>query len=500
MKDIFQEYEPDILETMSNLSSDEVFTPPDIANKVLDLLPKEIWTNPEIKILDPCSKSGIFLRESAKRLMVGLETEIPDIEKRRAHIFKEMLFGISITELTSLISRRSLYYSKDANSKESVIKFDDKSGNIIYQRSEHDYFADKCTICGAVKTNIERGEILENYAYEFIHDNKIFADMRFDVVVGNPPYQLDDDGFGRSAKAIYHLFVEQAFKLRPGYVAMIIPSRWFIGGKVPSQFRKRMLGSKQFRNLVDFEDSSEVFPNVTIRGGVCYFLYEKHYEGKCKVETYQGNKLTSTSDRYLGEFGDVFIRHNEALSIISKVQKKSIKFMNDQVSTRNAFGMQSNFSSYREIQTKGDYKLFYKGRGEGWVDPKFVTKNKDWVHKYKVLSLAAYGTSGSKPYQVTSRPKIVDPGSVSTETYLVCGVYDTKKEAEALENYMKTKFVRFLIYLRVITQHIKPDSFSFVPIPDLNRNWNDKNLYEEYSLTKQEIQFIEANIRSFEDD
>ena len=225
MQNIFQEFEPDILETMSNLSSDEVFTPPEIANKVLDTLPIDIWENPDIKILDPCSKSGVFLREAAKRLMKGLELKIPNEKKRREHIFKEMLFGISITELTSLISRRSLYYSKDASNDESVVKFKEKEGNILYQRADHEFVANKCKICGAVKTNIDRGEEFENYAYEFIHDNKIFSDMRFDVIVGNPPYQLDDDGYGRSAKAIYHLFVEQAFKLRPGYVAMVIPSR-----------------------------------------------------------------------------------------------------------------------------------------------------------------------------------------------------------------------------------------------------------------------------------
>jgi len=500
MQNIFQEFEPDILETMSNLSSDEVFTPPEIANKVLDTLPIDIWENPDIKILDPCSKSGVFLREAAKRLMKGLELKIPDEKKRREHIFKEMLFGISITELTSLISRRSLYYSKDASNDESVVKFKEKEGNILYQRADHEFVANKCKICGAVKTNIDRGEELENYAYEFIHDNKIFSDMRFDVIVGNPPYQLDDDGYGRSAKAIYHLFVEQAFKLRPGYVAMVIPSRWFIGGKVPSQFRKRMLSSKQFRNLVDYEDSSEVFPNVTIRGGVCYFLYDKHYEGKCKVENYKEGKITSTSERYLGEFGDVFIRHSEALSIISKVQKKANSFMNEQVSTRNAFGMQSNFWNYSENKKHGHYKLYFKGGGEGWVHPKFVTKNNDWVHMYKVLSLAAYGTSGSKPYQVTSRPKVVSPGSVSTETYLVCGVYDSLEKAEALETYLKTKFVRFLIYLRVITQHIKPDSFSFVPVPDLTKSWDDKKLYKEYSLTDEEIEFIEDHIRPIEDE
>ena len=221
----------DILETISNLSNDEVFTPPSVANEMLDQLPKEIWTNPNIKILDPCSKTGIFLRESAKRLYVGLEKEIPDEKIRRDHIFINNLYGIPITELTSLISRRTLYYSKDASSEYSVTKLPNKHGNLYYERSEHDFFAEKCRICGAVEDTLGRGEKFENYAYPFLHNSNIYSDMKFDVVIGNPPYQLDDGGFGE-ALHIYNLFVEQAFKLKPRYVCMIIPSRWFLVEKV----------------------------------------------------------------------------------------------------------------------------------------------------------------------------------------------------------------------------------------------------------------------------
>ena len=484
---------------MSNLSSDEVFTPPDVANKVLDLIPDSLWQNPDIKVLDPCLKSGVFLRETAKRLMVGLEDKIKDEKKRREHIFTNMLYGIAITELTALISRRSLYYSKNADSKFSVYKFNNEEGNIIYKRSEHDFFAGKCNICGAIEDKLERGEEFENYAYSFIHEEDVFKDMKFDIVIGNPPYQLDDAGFGRSAKAIYHLFVDQAFKLKPGYVSMIIPSRWFIGGKLPKEFRERMLQSKNFINLVDFPEAGDVFPGVTIRGGVCYFLYDKNYDGKCKIESYKKGELVSSSKRFLGEFGNIFIRHNEALPIIKKVMKNETKFMDKQVSTRNAFGMESNFFNYSDKKKPGSYKLYYKFGGEGWVNPKFVTKNNEWVHKYKVLSLAAYGTSGDYPHQVTSKPKIVNPGSVSTETYLVCGVYNSEEEAKNLESYLRTRFVRFLIYFRVITQHIKPDSFSFVPIPDLSKNWTDKKLYEKYKISNDEINFIEKHIREMDE-
>ena len=278
---------PDILDCIANLSSDEVFTPPEVANQVLDLLPKEVWSDPNIKILDPCCKTGIFLRESARRLMVGLEKAIPDEEKRREHIFKKILFGIAITELTGLVSRRSLYYSKDASSDYSIVQFKDSDGNITYKRTEHDYVQGKCRICGSPYENLERGDSMENYAYQFIHEQEA-SDMKFDVIIGNPPYQVDDGGAGRSASPIYHLFVNQAFRLKPRYVAMIIPSRWFAGGKGLDSFREQMLASTQFRNLVDFPNSNDIFQTVKIEGGVCYFLWDEKYDGRCKVETVNG--------------------------------------------------------------------------------------------------------------------------------------------------------------------------------------------------------------------
>jgi len=268
LNNIFKKRMPDILECIANLSSDEVFTPPQVANQILDLLPKEIWSNPDLKILDPFCKTGIFLRECARRLMIGLENKIADEDKRREHIFRNMLYGIAITNITSLTTRRSLYYSKTATSKHSVVKFGNAYGNIIYENIEHTFKDKKCIYCGASES-YNRGKDLENHAYQFIHKdvNNLFKNMKFDVIIGNPPYQLSDGGgTGSSSVPIYHKFIEKAIEINPRYISMIIPSRWFAGGKGLDDFRKKTLSDKRMKILVDYPNAEECFPGVSIEG------------------------------------------------------------------------------------------------------------------------------------------------------------------------------------------------------------------------------------------
>lgn len=316
----YENHNPDVLSCLASLSNDEVFTPPNIANKMLDLLPKDIWSDPTIKFLDPCSKSGVFLREIAKRLIVGLEDIYPDIQKRVNHICKEQLYGIAITELTSLLSRRSLYCSKHANGEYSICTGDFKEeGQIIFEPTRHIWVGKKCQFCGANRDNYDRPDDLEAHAYLFIHvlkPEEIF-DMKFDVIVGNPPYQLSDGGNGMSAKPIYHLFVEQAMKLNPRYITMIIPARWYAGGKGLDTFRQKMLNDDRIRVLVDFENSQDVFQGVDIAGGICYFLWDRDNKGECSVTSHFGDQL-ETSSRSLNEF-ETFIRHGKAVKIVNKV-------------------------------------------------------------------------------------------------------------------------------------------------------------------------------------
>ena len=490
---------PDILDCISNLSSDEVFTPPRIANQVLDLLPEEIWKNPNIKILDPSAKSGVFLREAAKRLMDGLKEQIPNEDERREHIFKQMLYGIALTKLTGLVSRRSLYYSKDASSKEfSVVVFDDPQGNIHYSRGEHIYEGKKCTHCGASRGIIERGDHLENFAYQFIHKplEEIF-NMKFDVIIGNPPYQLGDGGGagGSSAMPIYHYFIEQARQLKPRYISMIIPARWYAGGKGLDDFREKMIHDKTIKNLVDFPEASECFSSVEIKGGVCYFLMDSEYSGNCEVKTIFDGEEISVEKRNLSEAGDVFIRDNKAIPIFHKVRKKKEETMNEVVSSRKPFGLDGRFRGSRKEQ-KNSIK-FYKREREGvvFIKAEDVESNHHLISKWKVLVPKAGDGRWRIPMKVTGNIIVAEPNSACSETFLVAGSFDTEEEARNLAGYMKTKFFRFLVSMRTTSHNLTKANFAFVPVQDMSRAWTDEALYKKYKLSAIEINHIEESIR-----
>ena len=337
MKTLQTNYNPDVLSCLANLSNDEVLTPPNLVNNILDLLPKELWSNPDAKFLDPVSKSGVFLREIAKRLMIGLEKKMPNKQKRINHIFENQLYGIAITELTALLSRRSVYCSKTANGKYSICEtFDNEQGNIRYERLQHTWENGKCTQCGASQEVYDRGDEAESYAYNFIHTEnpaKLFTnkklkkgqEMKFDVIVGNPPYQLNDGGAQMSASPIYHKFIQQAKKLNPRFLSMIVPARWYSGGKGLDEFRDEMLKDKRMKVLHDFHETSDVFPGLNIRGGICYFLWENDYNGDCEVINHNKGETISTKRPLLEKSANIFVRYNQAMSILSKVQKNKKK-------------------------------------------------------------------------------------------------------------------------------------------------------------------------------
>ena len=316
-------HNPDVLSCLANLSSDEVFTPPEIANAMLDLLPQELFSDPSATFLDPCCKSGVFLREIAKRLNKGLEAHIPNREDRLEHIFRNQLFGIAITELTSLLARRGVYCSKYPNGPYSVVRFDNADGNIRYKHITHSWRGGKCVFCGASQAAYgeqARQEGLESHAYEFIHTNNpnnLFP-MNFDVIIGNPPYQLSDGGDTEERRRggaipLYHLFIQQAKKLDPRYLIMIVPSRWFSGGRGLNQFRNEMLNDKRIEQIVDYPDSSECFPGVQIEGGICYFLWTRGHDKNCLVKTIQGTKISSMIRPLLENKVETFIRYNLSL-------------------------------------------------------------------------------------------------------------------------------------------------------------------------------------------
>lgn len=493
-------YNPDVLTCLANLSNDEVFTPPSLANSMLDQLPDELWSDPNATFLDPVSKSGVFLREIAKRLMDGLESQIPDTQERINHIYTKQLFGIGITELTALLTRRSLYCSKYANGKYSIVTgFNDEDGNVQFTRTEHKWFNDHCVFCKASQDEYDRSEELETHAYKFIHTNKPeeLYDMQFDVIIGNPPYQLNDGGGrGTSATPLYQKFVEQAIKLQPRYLSMIIPSRWFAGGKGLDEFRANMLNDRHLRKVVDYFDSTEVFPGVDISGGINYFLWDRDHPGDTEVMTMRDGKESIMSRPLLESGSDTFVRFNEAIPILRRIQEKRENSIIEIISSRKPFGDIVN-SAIKEKSFEGSTKVYAYPKN-GYIHKVAVNTNKEWIDRHKVFIAKAYGERGTFPYLVTGKPFLGEPGAVSTETYLLIGPFTTESEAQNAKNYIATRFFRFLTLLKKNTQNAPKGVYSFVPIQDFTEEWTDEKLYKKYGITEDEIAFIESMIRPME--
>ncbi|MGB4990851.1 MAG: Eco57I restriction-modification methylase domain-containing protein [Pyrinomonadaceae bacterium] len=479
---------------------------------MLDLLPGEFWSDKNATFLDPVCKSGVFLREIAKRLIEGLKDEIPDLQERLDHIFKKQLFGIGITELTSLLARRSVYCSKKADGEYSIVQFDSEQGNIIFDRIEHTWKNNRCEYCGASKAEYERQADLETHAYQFIHYEKpeeIF-DMKFDVIIGNPPYQLSDGGHGASAKPIYHQFVQQAIKLSPRFLSMVIPSRWFVGGRVGelSEFREEMLRDSRIRKIHDFPNASDCFPGVEIKGGVNYFLWERDSKGDCKIYSHEGDKIISEAERPLLEKGlNTFIRKNDAIPILKKVMRLGEATFDSIVSANDPFGFDvREENSMRRI--KPDYKhkefdnsvaFYYNGwkkEGLGYISRAHIKKNSDWLDKSKLFVPKAIGIGDSKSDQV--KPLEPQSNSCCSETYIVFGPFESNQELQNVLSYVNTKFFHFFLSLKKITQEARRGVYSLIPLQDFTQSWTDQSLYEKYELTEIEIDVIESTVRSMD--
>ena len=513
-------HNPDVLTCIANLSNDEVFTPPELANQMLDTLEQSwassnngenIWTNKEVTFLDPCTKSGVFLREIVKRLNIGLTVEIPDLTERVNHILTKQVFGIGITQLTSLLARRSLYCSKNAKGKYSIAReFETNEGNIWFERTEHTWVNGKCKFCGASKGEYSRTSELETHAYVFIHSENIKkqlsemfgAKMQFDVIIGNPPYQLSDGGAAASARPIYHLFIEQAKKLEPRFLCMVVPARWYSGGKGLDEFRSEMLSDPLLSEIHDYPETDMVFPGVNIRGGICYFLRSKAHTGNAKVVNYKKNSDPIISHRPLLEEGLLsFVRYNEAISILTKVRSKKEPTFDNRVQSRNPYGIPSDFSDFSSAKSaKNSVTLFRSRRGastdkEVFVSEKHIINNMEFKDKIKVLVSKASPGGDEYPHSVLGRPFVAPKNSVSTETYLIVDFPKSATEAHNLVSYMETRFFRFLVSLIKNTQNISKGSFAFVPVQDLVEPWTDEKLYKKYGISKEEVQFIESMIR-----
>lgn len=538
---------PDVLTCIANLSNDEVFTPPEFARRMLDTVAEawatdnggaNIWADKAVTFLDPFTKSGVFLREITQRLVWGLAHEIPNLEQRVDHILTKQVFGIGVTQLTALLARRSLYCSKDASTEYSVAasfrEGKDPGGNVWFQRIEHSWVgatqfvetADengnpitkgtdgKCKYCGANQRDYDRGDQLESHAYALIHADDVKArishmfgdNMQFDVIVGNPPYQLGQSGgeaVGSFAMPIYQKFVDAAKALEPRYAVIVIPSRWFAGGRGLDQFRQDMLTDRRLRVLVDFPDSREVFAGVDIAGGVSYFLWDSSWTGTCEVTTVSGGVAGPTMCRYLDEY-DILVRYNDAVSILHRVlatpSSDSFASLASRVAPIQPFSIRTNFRGAESDEGMVAPVLLYQNGGTGWIERAAIPRNVEWVDQWKVFLSGAASEHGgqtdkSGTRRVFSRILIGGPGTACTETYLVASRFDTQAEAINFAAYLRTKFVRFLVSLRTNTQHLYSERFAFVPDLPMDRTWADEDLYALYGLTTEEVAYIECNIK-----
>ena len=501
-------YNPDVLTCLANLSNDEVFTPPDVANKMLDLLPEKFWSDKTITFLDPCTKSGVFLREITKRLLIGLENEIPNLQERIDHILTKQVFGIGITELTALLTRRSLYCSKNANQEFSITKaFDNNDGNIFYKNIEHSWKNLKCEYCGASKDLFNRKFFLEQHAYNFIHtDNpKELFNMKFDVIIGNPPYQIAEGGGGStdSAMPLYNKFIENSIKLNPRFLSMIIPSRWMIGGRGLDSFRKKMIEDKRIKAIYDFENEKECFSGVNIDGGISYFLWEKNYNGECKY-TFKPSKGEAVEvKRSLANNHSKFIlRDVRYLSLIEKVSKKGTSF-SEIVSSTMPYGIRKflfndpkrypksnlNYNKFENSLRIHGVKGLKGGakRMVGFINQETVTRNIESINKHKLFFTTSYSTNAINPPEIITGK----PGDICTETFLEIGPFDSKKERDNCLSYMKTNFFKTLLFIGKGSMQVTKSVFSYVPLIKFNSEISDDFLYKKFNLNDKDIKLIE---------
>jgi site-specific DNA-methyltransferase (adenine-specific) len=503
---------PDVLTCIANLSNDEVFTPPEFASQMLDALAEawaanhagaNLWSDKTVRFLDPCTKSGVFLREITSRLTKGLADEMPNLNERVNHVLTKQVFGIGITYLTSLLARRSVYCSKHANGPHSITKdLANDAGNIWFERLAHTWVDGKCKYCGGPRETYDRGKGLETHAYAFIHTDDIKVrmselfggDMQFDVIIGNPPYQLDDGGYGTSAAPIYQLFVEKALDLDPRFAVFVTPSRWMAGGKGLDKYRQRMLSDKRMRRIVDYPKLYEAFPGVKIRGGISYFLWDREHNGPCEVQTiWDGRPTGPAVARYLDAY-DILVRRNEAVPILEKVKSKGEPTLDRRVSSQKPFGLRTFFHGKPDFKRlKQPVKLFGSQK-ISWVERSQIPTNVAWIDKWKVLMTRVQGTSAAVETKFLSKPIVAEPGTACTESYIVAGLFKTEGEAKNYATYLRTRFARFLVSLRKSTQDAPKNVYAFIPDLPLDQEWTDAKLYKRYGLTKDEIAFIESQV------
>lgn len=438
---------------------------------------EDIFLNPEARILEMNSKSGLYPLYMAYSLyamkLPGPEDKLP-LEQTQAlwqETVEQQIFVLCKTRMAESITRRTLVGYQDWTVNTTYIPH-------LLERMENDP--------QRLAKKLEKPETWR----------KNGEPMTFDAIVGNPPYQIADGGNNASAMPVYQRFVELATTIEPHYASMIMPSRWYSGGRGLDDFRANIMNDTRMRVLYDYASSDYCFPGVDISGGICYFLWDKDYDGPCTV-TNAESQIAHSVKRYLNEF-PILVRSNAAISIIDKVARRKEQTLDTFVSSQKPFGLRT----FARPDENGDLTLRWNG-GKGPISSDKVTGGTELIDKWKVIVsrvLYEHGGKADKNGQsrILSILEMLGPKEVCSETYIVVNSYDTEAEAAGLYSYLKTKFARFLIMQATSSIMITRGCFMFVPVQNFTEEWTDEKLYKKYELTEDEIAFIESTIRVME--
>ena len=448
----------------------------------------DIFLNENVKVLEMNSKSGLYplyVAYSIYRMILPKEEQEMDLEDAQSYwkrALNDHLFVLCQTKMAVSITRRTLAGYSGANV------------NVVY-----------------LTKLLERMNNQKRLANKLINPDtwgKEGESLKFNAIVGNPPYQSETGGGAVStaatqAKPIFQMFVEQAKAVDPDYVSMIIPARWYNGGIGLNEFRKSMLSDKRITKLVDYSNAKELFPTVDIAGGICYFLWDASHDNKCQViNSLSGEQHILIRD--LNQFGDFFIRSNTAIPIIEKILAKSNAFVSDMASAIDTFGIPSKEKGHEEYQ-QGDLLLLHSvganGQGTDYVSPGVVKKNAELIEKFKIkISILVpqngeVGVSPEKGYRSISSPQVLYPGTVDTFSYLNIGFFDTEQEAINFRDFMTCKLPRYMMRVTYSSVHISKANFIFVPMMDFTQPWTDEKLYDYFDLFEDERAIIEKTMR-----
>ena len=426
------------------------------------------------RVLEMNSKTGLyplFATYSIYRSRLAEESDDLDLDGKRSlwmRTVSENVFVLCMTKMADAITRRVLVGYSDGEPIRSVWCKD---------------------LIDTLRTNKEefRDKIKSPSFWGMEGDG-----MEFSAVVGNPAYQMRDGGYSASASPVYQEFVKTAICLNPDYVSMITPSRWFAGGKGLDKYRDEMLSDHHISRIVDFPRLYEPFPNVKIRGGISYFLWDKEHDGLCAVQTIENGKQVGESvERDIGEF-DVLVRRNEAVPILRKVMAKGEQTLDANMSSSKPFGLRTYVHGKSSPDGMADPVKFYGSQKITWMERADIPTNADWIDDWKVLLPTVQGTSSAIEKRFISKIIVAGPGTACSETYLVARRFEDENKAQNYASYLRTRLVRLLVSCRKLTQHAARDVYSFVPDVEYDHEWTDEMLYERYGITQEEIAFIES--------